>query len=69
MNKWLHGETGAAKSTRKSTNMVPVGSIEKRGLEVLCIFEARLCDCAEEQTEANDHYTAHRDLGWQPVVH
>lgn len=63
------GEAGAEKRTRKSTNMVPVGSIEKRGLEVQCVFEAKLCDCAEEQTEANDRYTAHRDLGWQPVVH
>lgn len=63
------GEDGAEKSTKKSTNMVPVSSIEIRGLEVLCVFEAKLCDCADEQTEANDHYTAHRDLGWQPLVH
>lgn len=66
--KWLHGE-GAEKKHQKSTNMVPVSSIEIRGLEVLCVFEAKLCGCADEQTEANDRYTAHRDLGWQPVVH
>lgn len=64
------GEDGAEKKhQKKSTNMVPVSSIEIRGLEVLCVFEAKLCDCADEQTEANDRYTAHRDLGWQPVVH
>lgn len=57
------GEDGGEKSTRKSTNMVPVSSIEIRGLEVLCVFEEKLCDCADKQTEANDHYTAHRDLG------
>lgn len=57
------------KNTRKSTNMVPVSSIEIRGLEVLCGFEANLCDCADEQTEANDRYTAHRHLGWRPTVH
>lgn len=63
------GEKGTEKSTRKSTNMVPVSSIEIRGLKVLCGFEAKLCDCADEQTEANDRYTAHRDLGWRPIVH
>lgn len=63
------GEDGAEKSTRKSTNMVPVSSIEIRGLEVPCVFEAKLCDCADEQTEANDRDTAHRDLGRQPAVH
>ena len=62
------GESGAAKSVIKSTNMVLASSTVKRGLEVQCVFEAKLCDCAEEQTEANDGYTAHRDLGWQPVV-
>lgn len=63
------GKDGAEKKHQKSTNMVPVSSIEIRGPEVLCVFEAKLCDCADEQTEANDRYTAHRDLGWQPVVH
>lgn len=63
------GRTGLKKSTRKSTNMVHVSSIEIRGLEVPCVFEAKLCDCADEQTEANDRYTAHRDLGLQPEVH
>lgn len=48
--------------------MVPGSSIEIRGLEVLCVFKAKLCDCADEQTEANDRYTAHRDLGWQPEL-
>lgn len=69
LNKWLHGGGRAQKSPRKSTNMVPVSSIEIRGLGVLCVFEAKLCDCADEQTEANERYTAHRNLGWQPVVH
>lgn len=64
------GDVGAKReSPRKSTNMVPVSSIEIRGLEVLCVFDAKLCDCADKQTEANDRYTAQRDLGWQPVVH
>lgn len=49
--------------------MVPVDSIEKGGPEVLRVFEAKLCDCAIEQTEANDRHTAHRDLGWKPLVH
>ena len=50
--------------------MVPVSSIETRGPEVRCVFEAKLCDCADEQTEANDRYTARREnLGCQPVVH
>lgn len=55
------GEDGAAKCTRKSTNMVPVSSIEIRGPEVRCVFEEKLCDCADEQTEANDRYTARRE--------
>lgn len=63
------GEDGAEKDSRKSTNMVPVSSIEIRGLEVSCGFEAKPCDCADEQTEANDRCRAHRDLGWQPIVH
>lgn len=33
----------------------------------MCL-DAKLLDCAEEQTEANDHYTAHRDLGWPPIL-
>lgn len=53
----------------KSTNMVPISSIEIRGLGVLCVFEAKLCGCAEEQTEANDRHTSHGDFGRQPAVH
>lgn len=49
--------------------MVSFSSIEARGPEVLCVFEAKVCDCADEQTEDNDRYTEHRDLGWQPMVH
>lgn len=49
--------------------MVCIGSIETRGLEVfrvLRVFEVKQCDCAGKQTEANDSYMAHRDLGWPP---
>lgn len=63
--RWQEMERGA----RKSTNMVPVDSTEKGGAEVLRVFEAKPCDCAVEQTEANDGNTARRDLGTEPSVH
>lgn len=46
--------------------MVPVDSTEKGGAEVLCVFEGKPCDCAVEQTEANDRGAARRDLGTEP---
>lgn len=51
------------KKNQKKHKMVSVNSIEIRGLEVLCVFEAKPCDCAEEQTRANDHhYREHVDI-------
>lgn len=61
----LRGSLELRKGTRKSANMVLIASIEERGREVLCVLQ----QCAKEQTEANDGYTEHRDLGGQPALH
>lgn len=60
----LRGSLELRKGSRKSTNMVLIASIEKRGRQVLYVSK----QCAKEQTEANDGYTEHRDLGGQPAL-
>lgn len=60
----LRGSLELRKGSRKSTNMVLIASIENRGRQVLYVSK----QCAKEQTEANDGYTEHRDLGGQPAL-
>lgn len=60
----LRGSLELRKRTRKSTNTGLIGSIEKKGREVLCVSK----QCAKEQTEANDRHAEHRDLGGQPEL-